>query len=277
MNKLLPVYIKVRGGLGNQLSFLAEGLTLALGTKRKLWMDMRFAGSANNRSSLKDSIEDFKFISQNKIQYINENSTIKNKIICNLLRTINTSYYFFGIYKVQKFKYFTYFLVNPKHHFEGNSARNILSNIEFFQSVTLRNPSKFYLELENVMLKRISIHYRYGDYEKWHSGMYLIQPDRYIELINELYKANEGFEKEVWIFTDDILSFQSKFKTNLDIKIISSNKLSPSEELFLLSKSSYIIGSNSTFSFWACVFHKSLNSVYVPANSLTLPGWNVYS
>ena len=126
------------------------------------------------------------------------------------------------------------------------------------------------------MLKRISIHYRYGDYEKWHSGMYLIQPDRYIKLINELLKANEGIEKVVWIFTDDILSFQSKFKTNINIKVISSNKLSPSEELFLLSKSSYIIGSNSTFSFWACVFHKSLNSVYVPANSLTLPGWNVY-
>jgi hypothetical protein len=273
MRTLLPVYIRARGGLGNQLSFLIEGLSTATKTKRKLWIDLRYSGSSNNSFSKLASITEFQINTEIKTRYIVNTDTKIEKIICQILYLLNYCYF-----NLRKTKNSTTMFISTKSHFEGKSVAHLLSNKGLIQEFYHKSPSKRYRELLDILNNKriISLHYRYGDFVDWHNGRYIISPDKYLELITHLQKVDEKIAREIWVFTDDVEKFNSNFSPNFKYKVISSETLSDSEQLMLFSKSYYMIGSHSTFSFWACVLHKSQNTVYVPIDSLTMPGWKVY-
>jgi hypothetical protein len=273
MRNFFPVYIRARGGLGNQLSFLIEGLSTATKTKRKLWIDLRYSGSSNNSLSKRASIKEFQINSKIETKYIDNTGTKIEKIICQVLYLSSYCYFY-----LKKTTNSTTMFINTKLHFEGKTTTNLLSNKGLIQDFYHKNPSRKYRELSDILHNKriISLHYRYGDYKDWHNGRYIISPSKYLDLITDLLKVDKKIAREIWVFTDDVEKFNSNFPPNFKCKVILSETLSDSEQLMLLSKSYYIIGSHSTFSFWACVLHKSPNTVYVPADSLTMPGWKVY-
>ncbi len=92
--------------------------------------------------------------------------------------------------------------------------------------------------------KIIGIHIRQGDYKRFKGGKYFIKEKRMVEIIHEYIRIN-GLMKDkiVFVITSDGPIDENNFK-DLNIYISKEDAIS---DLFLLSATDLIIGSDSTF------------------------------
>ena len=123
--------------------------------------------------------------------------------------------------------------------------------------------------------KALGIHLRFGDFESWHDGNYLLDIDYYRMAINMILSDYEV--SDIIIFSDDIEKAQKllgKFYSKFKIKNFSSLKVI--EQFLLLSKCSYLITSNSTFSHWAA-YLSNANKIITPKINPFYPQWESLS
>lgn len=97
----------------------------------------------------------------------------------------------------------------------------------------------------------IGVHIRQGDYRTWRDGKYFMEHGRVREILGEYLKIKGKDEGEVcFVITSDGKINSEVFK-GLNVFISRGNAV---QDLFLLSKTDTIIGSNSTFGAFASYY-----------------------
>lgn len=241
------------GGLGNQLFQICAGIEIQNLQKEKVYFDvsnLRGAKTFSESGNYTRLLEVEELIPSDQIVYKTKHWML------NFLET-----------KIKR-KYFS------RHYvFENGPNDNVLLRIDnetkevygFFQSSNLvekswqtliekfRASRKFRLLLLEEPIKRIAIHIRFGDYsddKKTKSFHGLTEYSYYKEGIDCF--ANDFDSKFiVAIVTDDISKAKSMFakeKANTSYQFISNPN--PISDLLELARSSHVIISNSTFSWW---------------------------
>lgn len=117
---------------------------------------------------------------------------------------------------------------------------NILQKID---KITIPARSKF--------SHLVGVHIRQGDYRTWQSGKYYISQERTRVILDEYLENNKDKGGDtLFIITSDEKINPEIFK-GLNIEISKGNAI---EDLFLLSKTDVIIGSNSTYGDFAAYY-----------------------
>jgi len=150
-------------------------------------------------------------------------------------------------------------------YISGHWIRNpILPPREELREMLVENivsPSSGFIQLRKVLQNRkiISVHIRLGDYLNFQEVYGVTSKSYYIDAIRALENALKGNPSEVWLFSDDPLAATEMLSSKLKIdKVINESfGLSEAESIALISESSGIVGSNSTFSWWASYLSKS--------------------
>lgn len=131
------------------------------------------------------------------------------------------------------------------------------------------SPSPGYIQLRRELKtkKIISVHMRLGDYLNFQEVYGVTSESYYLNAVRALKNALKGKPSEIWLFSDDPLSATEILSSNLKIdKVINESLgLRDAESIALISESSGIVGSNSTFSWWASYLSKrELTKVVMP-------------
>ena len=115
--------------------------------------------------------------------------------------------------------------------------------------------------------KIISIHIRLGDYLNFQEVYGVTSAGYYLGAIRAIKNTLQEYPSEIWLFSDDPPAATEMLSSNLKIdKVINESfGLSEAESIALISESSGIVGSNSTFSWWASYLSKTeLTKVVMP-------------
>jgi len=105
--------------------------------------------------------------------------------------------------------------------------------------------------LKNKFKNIVGVHVRQGDYLEWRNGAYFIPQTRVREIIDEYLKISANSVAETcFIITSDGPIDTSLFKS-LNVSISKENAV---YDLFLLSSTDVILGSNSTFGAFASYY-----------------------
>lgn len=243
---MIGKYIKIQGGLGNQLFQYAYGRSLELQGKKILFDTSFFHG---NKPGI-DTSRDFK-LDKFQIGTVSrfENFSLKKKTlidkILGLLGFLKNEYY-------QNEKYFSH---------SSFFIRN-----EFRLKVP---PSKNY----NVFAKKItsvqcavSLHIRRGDYindQKTNVFHGACSPDYYTSAQRLILENINDREVTFFIFSDEIAWVKNHMKFESSVSFVSSPELHDYEELILMSKCKHNIIANSTFSWWGAWLNENPNKIVV--------------
>lgn len=114
-----------------------------------------------------------------------------------------------------------------------------------------KNTAETISEIRKKYKNIIGVHVRQGDYKEFKGGKYFIEQKRIREIINEYLKFFEKEpEKTYFIFTSDGKIEKDIFE-GLNFEISGRNAVT---DLFLLSKTDTIIGSDSSFGDFAAYY-----------------------
>lgn len=250
------LYIKLAGGIGNQLFMLFNGLSLAYDNNFDPILITRFD------STRYPIFKDNAFIIEIKFAYKFTNSEIikeksyehndekkvfdENK---NYALSAEISGYF------QSYKYFWHNIDKIKKKFNISEQRkNKITNV--------------LTKINKGNKRTIGIHVRLTDYTKLKNYHYNV-PAKYYESILKKYNLDDYV---VVLFSDDVTEAHKLLKSSLnDIDIVYANNVCDDDydELLLLSYCDIKICPNSTFSLWACYLNEifclnvNTNSKYV--------------
>ena len=145
----------------------------------------------------------------------------------------------------------------------------------FPKTVNLKNPSTEYtaLERETDDKRVLAVHLRLTDIRSFESGNRMLSPNyfaRNIEVILEQQSIDE-----IWVFSDEPDAISDFIPSNLKLRSVSStSSLTVCEELVLMSKCAALLGSRSTFSFWAGFWNPHQDSIYYPGDVEGFGRWN---
>jgi hypothetical protein len=135
----------------------------------------------------------------------------------------------------------------------------------FPASVKLKNPSAEYksLESETLITRVLAVHLRLTDIRSFESGNRMLSQD-YFERNIERITRRDAIE-QVWVFSDEPDAIPEFLPVNLKVRSISSSyNLTACEELVLMSQCDALLGSRSTFSFWAGFWNSNQKRIYYP-------------
>ncbi len=136
----------------------------------------------------------------------------------------------------------------------------------------LKNPSKDYRDLNKLIVEEdpIIIHYRMGTVGTvWEYQWGILSPKFFEAALSALEESLSTTKKTIWIFSDNFPEAKKVLKQNDLIKkykifFVNDSRMSPAELLMLLSKSNYLVCSNSTFSLTAAKIG-GVGNVIVPS------------
>lgn len=215
-------YINVKGGLGNQLFQIAAGYAYAKKYDKKLIINPTKwnAGQGNHVLSYKDTIfRNFEY-----------GTPITRDVV---------------EYHEKKFNY------DEIPHYPGNVALNgYFQSLKYFENVENEFISLLNLPEVNVpqipYISNIAFHIRRGDYLNYKNIHYVCNTE-YFNYFFDYF--NPVRSTKIYVFTDSPEIVRHEFSNHLDYSIVSSQ--SDVRELTFMSKCDTIVGSNSTFSWWA--------------------------
>lgn len=176
------------------------------------------------------------------------------------------------------------FLINKSIEFKkGQKIEGFFSTFEYFQAlahnknlsdVSLRTPSKEFLEMDKLMSKSpyISLHLRRGDtvnFKHTTGNLSFAYYQEALEAIKPMYE-----ELPLYLFSDDIseakaLAGSLKWKS---VQVI-SGIFDPAENLLLFSKGKVLLIANSSFSAWASMLSTSQVMTIAPKPYLRNGNW----
>jgi hypothetical protein len=227
MNKC---FVKVGGGLGNQLFQIAAAYSYCKKYNKKLYIDISdwSASQGVNPIKYKDSIfKNFEYhlYSTPKTTIIEEESLIYKELPYH-----DGDVSFHGYFQSDK-----YFIEHKD---------------EFVNSLSFPNLDSSFIQEKNV-----AFHIRRGDYISY-SHIYNVCNTDYF---NKQFEAFKDYQ--INVFTDSPNIICNEFKNQKFNLIISHSEL---EDLTLMSLHTNIVCSNSSFSWWASLLGVEKNNIIVP-------------
>ena len=246
-------YLPKYGQLGNQLAVLAHLLAFAIEydfvvvyPKTAFLYNSLKANKTDQKrirfsKLLANSLFSYCLITFVKVLCLNRNRYLFNGLFINAKFTIEED---LKTMKNLKFVVVTDWMFR---YYEGvkKFQDNLRQQLSFDES-TFINAEKLLTSAKNNYLSHtfIGVHVRRGDYATWLDGKFFYDDSIYYARLKEMAQQ---IEKPLFIVcsNEDLC-----FKNDLALNIIYA-KGSPAEDIFLLSKCSYIIGPPSTFSSWA--------------------------
>jgi hypothetical protein len=254
--QVCDIYIRLNGGLGNQLFMLFAGLSIAVDLKIKSTLITIF--DKNKRLPFYESnLFDVKINTQKNLpKYL---TTIKEK-----------RYQFDEITIGNEFNY----MLNAEHSGYFQSYKYFWKNKheikkQIFVSSQIKN--NILQILKTIGKKTMGVHIRLTDYnvlKNYHFNL----PAKYYDNALQNFDTDEY---QIILFSDDIQSAQTfianvKELTNKHFVLAKDLCKDDYEEFLLLSQCDVIIGANSTYSLWASyineIYEFNLNSSYVFPN-----------
>lgn len=223
-------FVKVGGGLGNQLFQVAAAYSYCKKYNKKLYIDISdwSASQGNSPINYKDSIfKNFEYHchSTPETTQIQEDDLVYNELsFCD--GDVSLHGYF------QSEKYFTEY------------------KQEFIDLLNLPDVNKSFMEEQNV-----AFHIRRGDYISY-SHIYNVCNTDYF---NKQFKTFKNHQ--INVFTDSANIICEEFKNENFNLIITNSEL---EDLTLMSLHTNIVCSNSSFSWWASLLGKRKDNIIVP-------------
>jgi len=232
-------YLKISGGLGNQLFGLSETVRIA-----RIQSGIPFIEFSNS-------------------QHSNQNDHEK------LLNFMRANFRFILIINSTEFSIFagrelTNLATANKNEIENSIAfigwAPTLQSIEL-SGLFVQGCFPFSRNSKSLPPKSVAIHMRLGDY-KLNTHLGVVARRYYKSVVNNLRKEDSSLN--FFLFSDnpeEALSRLGAVKNNI---LVVDNELSPLETLHLMSTASNLIAANSTFSFWAYFFSNSRTFVPFP-------------
>jgi hypothetical protein len=255
------IYIRVEGGLGNQIFYMALSMVLE-SYGHEVYFDISYYSKIKNLlkvillkasfNTLKNKIFLRKFMlkdvfnlqlktinnpNTNGLIYINEYEVLDGKIhLSKLSKTVN--YYLIGTWanvadlNMEEFRHF--------FNFSKLGKKNIdtLSLITNTESVGIHvRRTDFLVNPENVL-----------------------NMDYYFNSLNYLQNLLKKKKLKFFVFSDDS-SFVKKNLILKDVTYVDWNTMSPDLDFHLLSKCKHNIIANSTFSWWAANINPNKNKI----------------
>jgi len=269
LKKSKPTTFRVFGGLGNQLFIYAAGCYFEKQTGRKVRFSFNkpdFFGT-KHKSDLRNLgiVANFdENIFKKLIHFINY--LVDKRFGFDFYRNKYASEvigYDKDLLNAQTSKWVEGYFQTYKYVVDTEIHKNLI-NLDVFQS------SQKFCEILNEVINEecIAMHVRRGDY---------VQFKNYIGSLNDEYFNNalkyllenypENSFKKLFVFTDEIdkslfVDFPSSY--GLDISYVMSNDLTDEESLGLMSQFSWIVISNSSFSWWAAYLGNQEKIVIAP-------------
>lgn len=252
--------ITLKGGFGNQLFQIVNGISLSKKFNKKLIIDISSFSKLNSYKNTKRNYElgilnlkykkiyylafFYKFYSKfsNKIVHLKEKNFNFNKILLDN----DKSYLIDGYW--QSYKYF-----EKDFSFIFNSLETIKKKI---------NLNSFYKDL--LRSNSVCVHIRRGDYitnpntKQFHG---ICDIDYYEKAISYIYSKIP--DANFYFFSDDIGFLKKNFADKKNFKIISNSKFNFIEEFVLMLSCNNFILANSSFSWWAAYLSNNVNKLVV--------------
>jgi hypothetical protein len=128
------------------------------------------------------------------------------------------------------------------------------SDIRYRKMLRLESSSSWCKEMEKVIESGIStsIHVRYGDYASLKDTFGLLDEEYYRRAVALVEEFNS--ESIYFVFSDDLNWAKSVLHflpTSRTMFVLPPSESNPAESMYLMSLSDYLVGANSTFSYWS--------------------------
>lgn len=269
------IFVDLAGGLGNQIFILEFAKYISNLNNGEIILNLTHIDS--EQFGGKSTIRDFTFTHNYKSFKLNP--TLKrildiSRRFSSVINRINRRFVF--VMDEVEFKTKKYSIEqlmqnnNPKFIF----ISGFWQNFEYWQNVfeyEIKDPSADYLLYSSLIQKHnpIMFHYRIGEFgQKWQYQWGILSPKFLSACLWKINEDRHEMKKQVWIFSDNIevaKSFIQKefLPSNFEINYIMDSQMKPAEILLLLSKSSSLICSNSTFSLAAAKIG-NVQTVFIP-------------
>lgn len=271
----LPVFTRLSGGLGNQIYGICASWLIAQASKRKILLEDVFIDNPQYSNRIFNLFE------------IDFTKTVEDKILVNRLRSI---YRFFLRYLSKAVRRGW---IPGEVKFDDNSEFSLRLSLfctqihcdsriaakarmlGFPKKVNLKNPSLEYnvLESEALNARILAVHLRLTDIRTFESGNRMLSPNYFERNIHLI--LNRHSIDEVWVFSDEPNAVSDFLPESTKLRNISSyGLLTPCEELVLMTRCAALLGSRSTFSFWAGFWNSNQDSIYYPGPVVGFPRWH---
>ena len=122
----------------------------------------------------------------------------------------------------------------------------------FLPEVQRNVDSLYQLDRDDVL--KLGVHIRRGDYATWQDGKYLYDDAQYISIIKQFIDLHPERPVEVYLCGNDPKMDRRVYEQALAGERVYVPQGNPSEDLYLLSRCSYLIGPPSTFSLVASMY-----------------------
>lgn len=255
------IRVRLRGGLGNQLSCFYAGLFLNSFNASKLVMDGRFIKFGGNvHRNLEINKLDFG-LQETNLEFLREiplpRSRIGMKLTRPLLDPINKI-----ITRTEKAQVISD--DESLHHRKVNSdviLEGYFPRFDYFDAckerglvkgIEISNPSASYQTAHKQVKTRVSVHIRMGDYLQYPDIYPIMTSEYYEKALQQTSARTEGYN----IFAENLEEARLRFpklfqKAN---EIYTKDDFSTVESFCLMANSSQIITANSSYSNWAAKF-----------------------
>ena len=269
------ILVDLAGGLGNQIFILEFAKYISNLNNGEIILNLTHIDS--EQFGGKSTIKDFTFTNNYKSYKLNpalKRILDVSKRFSNVVNRINRRFVF--VMNEVEFKTKKYSI---EHLIQNNNPKFIFvsgfwQNFEYWQDVfeyEMKDHSADYFSHFNLIQQNnpIMFHYRIGDFgQKWQYQWGILSPKFLTSCLCKINEDRNDEKKQVWIFSDNIAvakSFIQKefFPSNFEIKYIMDSQMKPAEVLLLLSKSSILICSNSTYSLAAAKIG-NVKTVFIP-------------
>lgn len=266
----LPVNLRLRGGLGNQLYGMAVGWVIASAIKKPLILDGRFIPWEGSNSSRELELNQFDW---NGSVSLNFRKTIKFGVKFNYLKLLISKLREVLTPKPMLLRANVGESINDlnaltKLALEGKTLQGYFQDMRWVDKafecgmpnrLSLLSASNEVTTLHSQIGENVAVHIRLGDFLDFPDSFSIPGEDYYLNALDYFRSEASSQNIRYWVFTDDSMEAQLRFPRILAgaTKLVAQDDLSGPESLFLMSEFNWIVTSNSSFSTWAALFSSS--------------------
>lgn len=260
------VWLVLRGGLGNQLFGLAKGLEVAAQRESVLVLDGSLVNRSTSASTLCQLSEWAIETSVPVRPFATVPSVVSASSLTSLPRKTIAALDSKATRRGQWLRLADALTLLDRHYESGETAMRVWES-RVLGNLRLREPTAAHLRrISRISPHDIAVHVRLGNYRTFADGRLLLSLDYYEAAMRQLHPT-PGVG--VRVFSDEpevALSMLSPLSDELGLRLQPSHPLlTPSEEMAYLSAHGRIVGSRSSFSWWAALLAGAAAEVIVPS------------